>query len=310
MAGEKIRLAIVGMGKIARDQHAPALAGSPAFDLVATVDPQGGLAGVAGFASLEAMIAGGARPQAVSICTPPQVRGELARRALALGLDVLLEKPPAATLAELADLTRRADQGGAVLFAAWHSRHAPMVAEARAWLADRTVTGGRVTWREDVRRWHPGQEWLWAAGGLGVFDPAINAFSILTEILPRPPWVKAARFETPANRQTPIAAQLDLASGAADIAVDLDFLQTGPQTWEIALETGGGERLRLLEGGARLAIDDEPPRGAPEAEYASLYARFAALIARRASDADPAPLRLVADAFMLAETRRVGAFVY
>ena len=310
MASEKIDLAVIGMGKIARDQHAPALARSPAFNLIATVDPQGGLPNVRNFESLEAMVAQDVRPRAVSICTPPQVRGDLARKALALGFDVMLEKPPAATLAEFADLKRLARQSAAVLFATWHSRYAPMVATARAWLADRTVAGGRVTWREDVRRWHPGQEWLWAPGGLGVFDPAINAFSILTEILPASPRIKAARFETPANRQTPAAAQLEMVSGAAEIAVDLDFLQTGPQTWEIALDTECGHRLRLMDGGARLAIDDEAPRTAPEAEYASLYARFADLIASRASDADAAPLRLVADAFMLAETRRVDAFSY
>ncbi|HEY2659850.1 MAG TPA: Gfo/Idh/MocA family oxidoreductase [Caulobacteraceae bacterium] len=310
MTSEKIDLAIIGMGKIARDQHAPALARSLAFNLVATVDPQGGLPDLRCFETLEGMIAEGIRPRAVSICTPPQVRGDLARKSLALGFDVMLEKPPAATLAEFADLKRHAARAGAVLFATWHSRYAPMVAQARAWLADRTVAGGRVTWREDVRRWHPGQEWLWAPGGLGVFDPAINAFSILTEILPAPPRVRAARFDTPSNRQTPIAAQLELVCAAADIAVDLDFLQTGPQTWEIALDTECGHRLRLLDGGARMAIDDEPPRSAPVAEYDGLYAHFAELIAARASDADASPLRLVADAFMLAETRLVDAFSY
>lgn len=46
----------------------------------------------------------------------------------------------------------------------------------------------------------------------------------------------------------------------------------------------------------------------PAAEYPELYARFAELIAARESDADAAPLRLVADAFLLATTRTVGRF--
>jgi D-galactose 1-dehydrogenase len=41
-----------------------------------------------------------------------------------------------------------------------------------------------VIWREDVRVWHPGQDWIWQPGGLGVFDPGINALSIITHILP------------------------------------------------------------------------------------------------------------------------------
>ena len=61
-----------------------------------------------------------------------------------------------------------------------------MVSDARAWLKGRTVTSGRISWRESARKWHPGQRWLWEAGGLGVFDPAINAFSILTALLPSP----------------------------------------------------------------------------------------------------------------------------
>src|SRR5690606_40163452 len=65
-----------------------------------------------------------------------------------------------------------------------HSRMALAVAAARRWLADRTIHEGRITWREDLRKWHPGQDWILDAGGMGVFDPGINALSILTEILP------------------------------------------------------------------------------------------------------------------------------
>ena len=42
------------------------------------------------------------------------------------------------------------------------------VEPARAWLADKQVTGLRVNWREDIRRWHPGQAWIWSPGALGV----------------------------------------------------------------------------------------------------------------------------------------------
>jgi D-galactose 1-dehydrogenase len=52
---------------------------------------------------------------------------------------------------------------------------------AKAWLAGkRQVARGRITWREDVRKWHPGQDWVFEPGGMGVFDPGINALSILT----------------------------------------------------------------------------------------------------------------------------------
>ena len=49
------RIAIVGMGKIARDQHVPEIAASPAFSLAATVDPAARLDGVEAYADLAAM---------------------------------------------------------------------------------------------------------------------------------------------------------------------------------------------------------------------------------------------------------------
>ncbi|MET0366405.1 MAG: gfo/Idh/MocA family oxidoreductase, partial [Sphingobium sp.] len=36
---DPIRIAVVGVGKIARDQHLPAIAGNGAFSLAATVSP-------------------------------------------------------------------------------------------------------------------------------------------------------------------------------------------------------------------------------------------------------------------------------
>lgn len=312
-----IGIALIGVGKIATDQHWPAIVGDPRFNLAATADRNGsGMDGIPHFADLNSLLAarnGGAAIDAIALCTPPQVRTQLAREAIDAGLHVLLEKPPAATIEDLDDLSARAASCGVTLFAAWHSRHAPMVAAAKAWLADRTLAGGSISWREDVRRWHPGQTWLWAAGGLGVFDPGINAFSILTELLPTTPAVRDARLEIPANAETPIAAQLTLTAGTAEIAVDLDFLQQGPQTWDIVLETTDGGRLVLSEGGSVMTIDDGAPVRASDAaqsgEYPGVYAYFASLIAAGASDADGAPLKLVADALRIGETHRVAPFI-
>lgn len=305
----KRSLAIIGTGKIARDQHEPAIVDSDAFTLVATVDTGAGIEGLPNFANLAALLASGIHIDGVAICTPPQVRGAIARDAIAAGLHVLLEKPPAATLSELAALTDLARGAGVTLFAAWHSRFAPMVQDARAWLSGRVVTGGYVAWRESVRRWHPGQRWLWAPGGLGVFDPGINALSILTEIWPVPLGVVGARLAVPENAHTPIAARLTLSSGLTTIPVDFDFREEGEQIWTIVVETQGGLTLCLTEGGAVLAIGREPAVLGTPNEYPALYARFAALIEAGAIDADPAPLRLVADALLIADTERVRAFV-
>ncbi|TIP51034.1 MAG: gfo/Idh/MocA family oxidoreductase, partial [Mesorhizobium sp.] len=68
--------------------------------------------------------------------------------------------------------------------ASWHSRYAPAVEAARDFLGSTTIRSAAINWKEDVRRWHPNQDWIWAPGGFGVFDPGINALSIATHILP------------------------------------------------------------------------------------------------------------------------------
>jgi D-galactose 1-dehydrogenase len=194
------------------------------------------------------------------------------------------------------------------LFASWHSRFAPAVEPSRQWLASCRIRSVKITWKEDVRVWHPGQGWIFEAGGLGVFDPGINALSILTRILPEPVFVTAAELAFPANREAPIAANLSLADRAGlPIFAEFDFRQTGPQTWDIVVETDGG-RLVLSSGGARLALDDEVKVDRINAEYRGLYRRFVELAATGASDVDLTPLRLVADAFLLGKRRIVEPF--
>jgi len=308
-----IRLALIGMGKIAHDQHVPAIAGNPEFELVATVSLHGeGVGGRPAFRDIEALAASDVRVDAVAICTPPQVRRAIAATAIANGWHVLLEKPPGATLAEVAALSDAAATAGVSLFASWHSRHAAGVEPARAWLAGREVRRATITWREDVRVWHPGQAWIWRAGGFGVFDPGINALSIATRILPRPFFVEQAELDVPANQAAPIAARVDFRDTAgAPIAMDLDFRQEGPQSWDIVVETDAGT-LTLAQGGAVLSLTEgKAPAtgGALHGEYPSLYERFAAVVRAGVSDVDISPLRLVADAFMCGRHLTVEPFV-
>lgn len=187
------------------------------------------------------------------------------------------------------------------------SRFAAGVAPARAWLAERRVDRVSIIWREDVRVWHPGQAWIWEPGGLGVFDPGINALSIATHILPRPFFLKAATLTIPANRAAPIAAEIEFRdTGGAPILMDLDWRQTGPQSWDIIVETDAGT-LKLSNGGAVLAL----PTGtdhSEDREYPGLYARFATLIQGGRSDVDTDPLRLVADAFLRGRRETSEAF--
>ena len=305
-----LQLGLVGFGKIARDQHLPAIAALPGTELVAIASRNAEAEGVANYTSLDALLAGEPGLDAVILCQPPQARYDAARMALLAGKHVFLEKPPGATVSEVEALVDLARACGVTLFASWHSRHAAGVAAAKAWLAGRALTSVRIAWKEDIRVWHPGQDWILQAGGFGVFDPGINALSILTEIVPERIRLIDATLAIPANRHAPIAAELSLATASGvPITAAFDFLQTGPQSWDIAVETDRGPLL-LAHGGNALTIDGAPVELDPEGEYPALYRRFAALIAEGVSDVDTAPLQIVADAFLRGEITRTEAFAY
>lgn len=304
-----LHIAIVGMGKIARDQHLPAIAANPALRLVAVASPNHQLDGVPNFPALEVMLREMPQIEAVVICTSPQVRYDIAWHALNHRKHVMLEKPPGATLSEVQALVALAERQNVALFASWHAREAAAVESARTWLGSRHIRKMRVSWKEDVRVWHPGQTWIWKAGGLGVFDPGINALSILTHIVPGSVLLREATLSFPSNCETPIAASLLLHDErGAPIEVELDFLQAGPQTWDISADTDNG-RLLLSKGGSTMYVDGNSLIEAKDHEYPRLYARFYELVNGRRIDVDIAPLRLVADAFLNGRRVTVAPFV-
>jgi D-galactose 1-dehydrogenase len=308
---QAIRIGIVGVGKIARDQHLPCIAANPAFALVAGASRHAQLPGIANFRTLEQMLDGVPELDAIAICTPPQLHFDAAKLALERGKHVLIEKPPCASLAQLGHLKQLAGAAQRTLYQTWHSQHAPAVAPAGRLLEVRRLRRVRVTWKEDVLKWHPGQTWIWQAGGFGVFDPGINALSILTRLIAEPIFPRSALLLIPANLEAPIAAELDLLTvGGVEIGVSLDFRHTGPQTWDIDFETDQGP-FKLSAGGGVLTVDGEPARGEAgelHGEYISIYRAFAQLIAAGRSEVDARPLELVADIFLTGRQVAVAPF--
>jgi D-galactose 1-dehydrogenase len=308
-------IAIIGIGKITQDQHLPVIAKNPNFRLAAVVSQRGLTGpGVPTFKTPAELYAAQPDLDAVAICTPPHVRHTIARQALAAGKHVLLEKPPAATVAEMHDIAQDAAARKKVIFATWHSQYNQAVDEAKRRLASQRLRALAIEWKEDVRRWHPGQDWIWDAGNFGVFDPGINALSILTKIAPGAMFVKSAELRYPENRDTPIAALLTFSSNAAGaearLTAEFDWRQQGEQTWNIDIATEAGERIRLTHGGAKLFVDGVKKVDAPPAEYEDIYAHFAELLQRRESAMDSAPFQLVADSFLVGSRRVVEPFVW
>ena len=302
-----IRIAIIGYGKIAEDQHVPSIRGNERFELVATSSRSG--QGVARtFTDWRELIRTVGGLEAVAITTPPEPRFAIARECVAAGLHCLLEKPPTAGLAEISDLDCFAQAQQVTLFTTWHAQHHATVDAAAKALAGKRIRSMEIHWHEDVHKWHPGQRWIWEPGGFGVFDPGINALSIATKVFPGGLFVQSADLQVPANAQTPIAADIIFSSAVADgrLHASLDWRKTEGEEWTITIETTDGGTVRLEDGGAKLILDG----GQAEAdhgpgEYPDIYRTFADLIDERRSLVDVAPFRLVADSMLVARRTSV-----
>lgn len=307
----KHRIGVIGLGKIAQDQHLPVIAKNPAFELAAVASQRGLTAGNAlAFKDPAELLAKTPQLDAVAVCTPPQARHAIARQALLAGKHVMLEKPPAATLSELSDLKRLADAKRLVLMTTWHSQCNAGVDEAKRLLAGKTVTRLFVEWKEDVRKWHPGQAWIFRAGGFGVFDPCINALSIVTKIMPEPVAVTGAELFFPENADAPIAANLTLSCGGRSkgFSVETDWRPIDREVWEISIETADGVSLKLFSGGARLEVNGKVAVDRKAEEYEAIYEHFDRLLQSGTSYVDAAPFELVADAFLVGRRQLVAEF--
>lgn len=301
-----IKIAILGFGKIAEDQHVPSIAGNPRFELVGTSSRSG--QGVPPtFTDWRELIRGVEGLEAVAITTPPAPRYDIARECILAGLHCLLEKPPSTGLAQIADLAGLAEAQGVSIFTTWHAQNNPAVDEAARLLAGKRIKSMSVRWHENVHKWHPGQTWIFEAGGFGVFDPGINAFSVVTKIFPGGVFVRSAELQVPSNAQAPIAAKIALASPVADgpLDVSFDFRWSDEEEWTIDIETADGLVLRLERGGALLFVGGTQHQAEGPGEYPDIYRIFAELIDERRSLVDVAPLRLVADSLLVGSTRKV-----
>lgn len=303
------RIAVAGIGKIARDQHLPSISKNRNFALVAAVSRSARADGVPHFESLSALKASMLKVDCVALCTPPVARLAMAREAMDHGWHLLIEKPPTPTVGELLAMEAHARKKKRVLYAAWHSRYNRSVDMAKARLKGKHVDFLRVRWKEDVHKWHPGQAWIWQPGGFGVFDPGINALSIVTKILPEPVFVESATIEVPANAATPIGADIRFKRGdgePANLSAEFDWRQKGNEIWEIEVGTRDGLKLHLKNGGSVLDVNGNTTHQAVLHEYEDIYAKFARLLRARKSEVDPSPLQLVSDCFMLGKPVVVG----
>lgn len=132
---EPLGIAVVGAG-VMGSNHARVITNSPIASLVAVVDDDEARrtaaaerAGAATHSSIDELLAGADRPDAVVVATPTATHAELAARLIDEGIPVLVEKPIAATAGDAEALGHLADARGVVLAVGHVERCNPVVRE-------------------------------------------------------------------------------------------------------------------------------------------------------------------------------------
>ena len=136
---------IVGVGKIAHDQHVPAIAASPDWELAADRRrARGRVEGVPIFRDFDVLLAERPDIEVVSLCLPPQPRFQYARKALQAGRARHAGEAARADAGRGRRTRGRRAEAGVTLFATWHSRMGKgAVGGAKAALAGQEVDGRR-----------------------------------------------------------------------------------------------------------------------------------------------------------------------
>ena len=241
---------------------------------------------------------------------PPNPRHQIAMKVIDAGYDLLLEKPPCATVHGSETLFDAAQNAGVTIFASWHSKFAPMVDMAREWIDENGCDHFQIVWNENVLKWHPGQKWVTNSGGFGVLDPGINAFSILNALFDFDFAFENIIFNKPLNWETPISASFQMRAQSDLVGeVEFDWLTSNEDIWEIRFFSGFNKMV-LSHGGHKMFVNDAsvgvhlPKTG----EYTSLYNHFSDLVRNNTSDFNITPLQFVERLYEGARWKEVEAF--
>ncbi|HWS51828.1 MAG TPA: Gfo/Idh/MocA family oxidoreductase [Microbacterium sp.] len=196
MTGDaSVRAAILGTGGVAH-LHARAIAGLGDVQLVAVADSSEERARAFAaehgspdvFADLASMLAG-AEPDVVHLCTPPAGHAEQAALAFAAGADVIVEKPPANSLAELDAMRGAGEAAGRRLAVVFQQRSGSAVSHIRGLLQAGSL--GRPLVAQCDTLWRRGADYYavpwrgtWAEEGGGpTVGLAVHQLDLLAHLL-------------------------------------------------------------------------------------------------------------------------------
>jgi predicted dehydrogenase len=246
-----LRVAIVGCGGIAH-QHARAYAGSGRTELVGLVDivPERAQAYAEAYGGQTypdlASLMSEARPDLVSVVTPPGAHAEVAAELLRAGASVLIEKPPCPTLAEFDVVAEAERAGGGAAYVVFQHRHGSGARRAAELLGSGALGQPQVAvcetlWFRPASYFDPDWRGTWSGEGGGpTLGHGIHQIDLLLHLLG--PWQQltatAVRQARPVEFEDVSLAMVRFENGA--VASVVNSLLSARELSRIRIDTTAG----------------------------------------------------------------------
>jgi predicted dehydrogenase len=274
-----VRVAVVGLGKMGV-AHTAVLASIPDVELVGLSDhhaPLGrsvrGLGHRAPFFPNPARMIEKVRPDAVFVCTQPDVHREIAELALASGAAVFVEKPLAHTLEEAKALAASAARHERPVACGYNLAFVPIFAAARHAL-NAGVVGAMRQARASMylsQTFGPRKGWMYdpaRSGGGVVTNVSSHLLFLLQWMIGAPVEARATWTRYYGEVEDELHAMMRLASGA-EIGFDSSWSVPGYPYSAVVIEIEG-EAGKLLVSNDALEVELEAARAGWSAGHTRL----------------------------------------
>jgi predicted dehydrogenase len=190
MTTSALRVAVVGLGEAGATIQLPALAGLPGAEVVGVCDTDAGRRQRAAdrwhvpvFDDVEAMLTA-ARPDVVSVATPPESHAALCLRAIAAGAHVFCEKPFVCTVAEADTVIAAAAAAGRSVAVNHEFREMPIfraVIDAARGGQDGDLLFAQAWQQTDLPPWRE-SGWRGALARRTLFEAGVHQLDVLLQI--------------------------------------------------------------------------------------------------------------------------------
>jgi predicted dehydrogenase len=248
--GEKLRVGIVGCGAIARS-HAVSYQNNARVELVGVFDVDPGRAGAfaagygtTAYSSCRELLT--QQPDLVSVATPPGNHTEVAVELLESGCSVLLEKPPATSLADMDVIAAAEELSSGSAYVVFQHRHGSGARRAHHLLHSGALGTPRVAvcetlWYRPDNYFLPEWRGNWVGEGGGpTLGHGIHQIDLLFHLLG--PWEtvdgRAARIARPVEFEDVSLAIVAFSSGGVGTVVT--SLLSPRELSRIRVDTTGG----------------------------------------------------------------------